>query len=203
MIEGVSYQTAEIAGAVPAWHARVTPQEWSATAQQVIGQGGRLIALWGSDWRGRGGRFAVHAAYGTRVGLLWLTLEQPADGPGFPDLSRVFASAARMQRALFDLLGVAADGAQDTRAWLRHGAWPTDAHPLRRDFDFRGAGAATQDDYAFVQVAGEGVHEIAVGPVHAGTIEPGHFRFSVLGERVLRLEQRLGYKHKGIEKRFE
>ena len=57
--------------------------------------------------------------------------------------------------------------------------------------------------YAFVQVAGEGVHEIPVGPVHAGIIEPGHFRFSVVGEQVLRLEQRLGYKHKGIEKRFE
>jgi Ni,Fe-hydrogenase III large subunit len=52
-------------------------------------------------------------------------------------------------------------------------------------------------------VEGEGVHEIPVGPVHAGTIEPGHFRFSIVGETVLRLEQRLGYKHKGIEKRFE
>ena len=47
------------------------------------------------------------------------------------------------------------------------------------------------------------MHEIPVGPVHAGTIEPGHFRFSVVGEKILRLEERLGYKHKGIEKRFE
>ena len=59
------------------------------------------------------------------------------------------------------------------------------------------------DAYPFVQVTGDGVHEIPVGPVHAGTIEPGHFRFSVVGERVLRLEERLGYTHKGIEKRFE
>jgi Ni,Fe-hydrogenase III large subunit len=59
------------------------------------------------------------------------------------------------------------------------------------------------DDYPFVRVEGEGVHEIPVGPVHAGTIEPGHFRFSIVGEGVLRLEERLGYKHKGIEKRFE
>src|SRR5262249_62013078 len=57
--------------------------------------------------------------------------------------------------------------------------------------------------YAFVQVEGDGVHEILVGAVHAGIIEPGHFRFSVVGERVLRLEQRLGYVHKGIERRFE
>ena len=63
--------------------------------------------------------------------------------------------------------------------------------------------ALIADDYPFVQVRGEGVHEIPVGPVHAGIIEPGHFRFSVVGERVLRLEERLGYVHKGIEKRFE
>src|SRR5690606_33850987 len=54
----------------------------------------------------------------------------------------------------------------------------------------------------FVRVEGDGVHEIAVGPVHAGIIEPGHFRFSVVGEKVLRLEERLGYVHKGIERRF-
>jgi Ni,Fe-hydrogenase III large subunit len=57
-------------------------------------------------------------------------------------------------------------------------------------------------DYEFVQVGGEGAHEIPVGPIHAGLIEPGHFRFSVVGERVLRLEQRLGYQHKGVEKLF-
>jgi Ni,Fe-hydrogenase III large subunit len=65
------------------------------------------------------------------------------------------------------------------------------------------ASACEDDGYPFIAVAGDGVHEIPVGPVHAGTIEPGHFRFSVIGERVLRLEERLGYKHKGVEKRFE
>ncbi|HEX5337539.1 MAG TPA: Ni,Fe-hydrogenase III large subunit, partial [Gallionella sp.] len=64
-------------------------------------------------------------------------------------------------------------------------------------------GTQTLDDYPFVQVEGQGVHEIPVGPVHAGIIEPGHFRFSIVGEKVLRLEERLGYTHKGIEKRFE
>jgi Ni,Fe-hydrogenase III large subunit len=58
------------------------------------------------------------------------------------------------------------------------------------------------DDYAFVRVTGDGVHEIPVGPVHAGIIEPGHFRFSVVGEKVLRLEERLGYVHKGVEQLF-
>jgi hypothetical protein len=111
-----------------------------------------------------------------------------------------------MQRAAFDLMGVQAvapDGrAPDARRWLRHGAWSAEEFPLRRDFA-RASAAPVGDDYAFVRVEGEGVHEIPVGPVHAGTIEPGHFRFSIVGEKVLRLEERLGYKHKGIEKRFE
>jgi Ni,Fe-hydrogenase III large subunit len=69
--------------------------------------------------------------------------------------------------------------------------------------DARQIYAQEPDDYSFVNVAGEGVHEIPVGPVHAGTIEPGHFRFQVVGEKILRLEERLGYKHKGVEKLFE
>ena len=79
----------------------------------------------------------------------------------------------------------------------------------RMCFPFGGTSTASNqfpvlsEPYPFVQVEGDGVHEIPVGPVHAGTIEPGHFRFSVVGEKVLRLEERLGYKHKGIEKRFE
>jgi Ni,Fe-hydrogenase III large subunit len=84
---------------------------------------------------------------------------------------------------------------------LRHANWPADFFPLRRDapaqrFD------PQPEDYAFVRVAGDGVHEIPVGPIHAGIIEPGHFRFSVVGEKVLRLEERLGYVHKGIDCRF-
>ena len=63
--------------------------------------------------------------------------------------------------------------------------------------------ANAQDDYHFVRVEGDGVHEIPVGPIHAGIIEPGHFRFSIVGEKVLRLEERLGYVHKGIDKRFD
>ncbi len=123
--------------------------------------------------------------------------------PEFPDLADIFPAANRMQRAAFDLVGVRAADAEDQRRWLRHGAWPKGSFRCARA-SMRCAYCPTQpDNYAFVQVTGDGVHEIPVGPVHAGTIEPGHFRFSVVGERVLRLEERLGYTHKGIEKRFE
>ena len=95
-----------------------------------------------------------------------------------------------------------AAGAEDRRPWLRHGAWPADFFPLRHDADPQRVFENEQERYAFVSVEGDGVHEIPVGPIHAGIIEPGHFRFSIVGEKVLRLEQRLGYVHKGIERRF-
>ena len=91
----------------------------------------------------------------------------------------------------------------DERPWLRHASWPETVFPLRRDVPARGPYPGGSEQYPFVSVAGDGVHEIGVGPVHAGTIEPGNFRFSVVGEKVLRLEERLGYTHKGVDKRFE
>ena len=107
-----------------------------------------------------------------------------------------------MQRAAFDLVGIPSD-ADDQRPWLWLASWPIDQFPLRRDFVASPKWEPGQEEYAFVKVAGDGVHEIPVGPVHAGIIEPGHFRFQIVGEKVLRLEERLGYTHKGIEKRFE
>jgi Ni,Fe-hydrogenase III large subunit/Ni,Fe-hydrogenase III component G len=188
-------------GAIPAWHAVVTDAQWHDTARAVHAQGGRLIALWGSDERQRGGGFAVHCALAGADGLQWLTLALDAARPEYSDLAAIFPAAARMQRAAYDLLGLRARDAADTRPWLRHDAWSAERFPLRKD-DVPDAPVAPHP-YPFVIVRGEGVHEIPVGPVHAGIIEPGHFRFSVVGERVLRLEERLGYTHKGIEKRFE
>ena len=195
-----------LAGAVPAWHARCERGQWLALAGEIAVSGGRLAALWASDERDAGGTYAAHALFATFDGLLWLELAV-AEHEGYPDLSALFPCARRMQRAAFDLVGLPALGADgrrpDARGWLRHGAWPADAFPLRKDFDAGKKFSPADDRYLFVPVEGDGVHEIPVGPVHAGTIEPGHFRFSIVGERVLRLEERLGYKHKGIEKRFE
>ena len=190
---------------MPVWHGRVDARQWRTACQQVREKGGRLVALWASDNRDRGEAFSVHTALTMQSGLLVITL--PLDGERFPDVSDIFPGANRMQRAAYDLLGVKAEHAADQRKWLRHSAWPADVFPLRKDFISHQPSAVTgngeADDYPFVRVEGEGVHEIPVGPVHAGTIEPGHFRFSIVGEGILRLEERLGYKHKGIEKRFE
>ena len=171
---------------------RVVDREgWLAAAH-----GGRLVALWGGE-RGADG-FAVAAAYATPRGLDWVELPL-GHTVTYPDLSFRFPYASRMQRATRDLVGLSAEGMEDGRPWLDHGAW-TRRWPLREN----PVEMPQRDpsDYAFVRVEGEGVHEIPVGPVHAGIIEPGHFRFSIVGEKVLRLEERLGYAHKGIERRF-
>jgi Ni,Fe-hydrogenase III large subunit/Ni,Fe-hydrogenase III component G len=189
-------------GAVAAAHARVDRKQWSDMSHGVRDAGHRLVALWGADHRHRDGTLAVLAAYALADGLCVAELALPADRPTYPDLARIFPAADRMQRALRDLLGVAPEGAADSRQWLRHGAWREDEFPLRRDFDAAAPRERRPDDYPFVRVEGDGVHEIPVGPIHAGIIEPGHFRFSVVGEKVLRLEARLGYTHKGIDRRF-
>jgi Ni,Fe-hydrogenase III large subunit/Ni,Fe-hydrogenase III component G len=195
-------------GAARAWRARCDRAQWLAACEQVAAGGGRLAALWASDESDRAGAGAcsVHALLAVHEGLLWLDLPT-ASSEGYPDVSGIFPCARRMQRAAFDLVGVpalGADGARpDARGWLRHGAWRAQTHPLAREVALEARLEPGSAAYAFVAVEGDGVHEIPVGPVHAGIIEPGHFRFSIVGERVLRLEQRLGYKHKGIEKRFE
>jgi Ni,Fe-hydrogenase III large subunit/Ni,Fe-hydrogenase III component G len=205
-LEDFKIELKPLAGAMPVWHGRVDARQWRTACEQVRAKGGRLVALWGADDRDRGQGYAVHAALTVQSGLLVISL--PLAGEGFLSVSDIFPAAGRMQRAVFDLLGIPAARAHDERKWLRHAAWPADVFPLRKDFVSNHESRFTNhvpsaDDYPFVRVEGEGVHEIPVGPVHAGTIEPGHFRFSIVGEGVLRLEERLGYKHKGIEKLFE
>ncbi|MGA9672670.1 MAG: NADH-quinone oxidoreductase subunit C [Terracidiphilus sp.] len=188
---------------LPCRHKRVGALEWRQAAKTVRSAGGRLLSLWGTDDRDRDGRFRVYAAYLHADGVAVVEHEMESGGkPTYPNVTEFFPSALRMERAIFDLLGIRSMGA-DHRGWLRHGGWPEDVFPLRRDFGYDTQFPGVSEPYRFVQVEGDGVHEIPVGPVHAGTIEPGHFRFSVVGEKVLRLEERLGYKHKGTEKRFE
>jgi Ni,Fe-hydrogenase III large subunit/Ni,Fe-hydrogenase III component G len=165
-------------------------------------QGGQLVALWASDDRDRQRGFCLRALLRDADGFIMLEHTLPDEAAHYPDLAPIFPIANRMQRSVYDLFGLQCD-ADDQRPWTWQAAWPIDRFPLRRDFEASPQWQAGEEDYPFVRVAGDGVHEIPVGPVHAGIIEPGHFRFQVVGEKVLRLEERLSYVHKGIEKRFE
>ena len=187
----------------PVCVAEVDAHDWLRVAKMIRTEGGRMISLWGTDRHPLEPTIVISAAYCAPEGLLWLRLALPeAEASSYPDLALLFPAAVRMQRALFDLLGISAAGAQDQRPWLNHGRWPRNYFPLRHEHSGQEQFNTELEPYPFVTVGGDGVHEIAVGPVHAGVIEPGHFRFSVVGEKVLRLEQRFGYPHKGIDKLF-
>jgi len=178
----------------------VSREEWRQVAQDSAAAGGRLAALWASEDE----RPApiVRAAFLAEQSGLVLSLPVTDPQAPYPGLEDLFPAAARIQRGIADLSGLRSTDS-DTRPWLRHAAWPQSYRPLidPQPPPLRVA-EPDIDAYEFVRVEGEGVHEIPVGPVHAGIIEPGHFRFSVVGEKVLKLEERLGYVHKGIERRF-
>src|SRR6202795_1512265 len=177
----------------------VARDEWRQAAEDMAAGGGRLLAHWAS--RDANGDNIVRAAFIADAGVLVLSLPLTAADADYPGIEQWFPSANRMQRAVADLSGLRTTDA-DGRPWLRHSAWPVSFHPLIDAYAPPSPATPVMGNYAFVPVGGDGVHEIPVGPVHAGIIEPGHFRFSVVGEKVLRLEERLGYAHKGIERRF-
>ena len=190
-------QSLPLRGAPGARRIETTPETWLDCARDVAANGGRLLALWADGT----GPVTVYAALIAEPTVLLLALEIEETSATYPSLAELFPAAARMQRAAADLCGVRARDF-DQRPWLRHAAWPDDYLPLAGQAPPASQPAGRTDQYRFVRVAGDGVHEIPVGPVHAGIIEPGHFRFSVVGEKVLKLEERLGYVHKGIEQRF-
>ena len=128
-----------LAGAVAARHARVDASHWRACCEDFAARGGRLVALWGSD---AGGTYEMHAVLADAADLIVLTL--PLAGTAYPDLSELFPAASRMQRAAQDLLGLVAEGAADTRKWLRHAAWPAERFPLRKS---RSENASQDHDY--------------------------------------------------------
>jgi Ni,Fe-hydrogenase III large subunit/Ni,Fe-hydrogenase III component G len=127
----------------------------------------------------------------------------PAERPAFPSLATRSFAASRFEREVQDLFGLVPLEHPDPRRLALHQFWPEDYHPLRRDSVTRTDFVDEGQPFPFRRVEGEGVFEITVGPVHAGIIEPGHFRFSVDGESILRLETRLGFVHKGVEKLYE
>ena len=160
---------------------------WEAAAS-ILAQGRwRLLALWGEP-------STVHMAImdGDTAEIAVVSLDCP--DRSYPSVGKHHPPAIRLERTINDLFGLSAEGSPDLRPWLDHDRWGVRA-PLGDRID----ASSKAEPYRFLPVEGAGLHQIAVGPVHAGIIEPGHFRFTASGETVVRLEQRLGYTHKGIE----
>ena len=164
----------------------VTEQGWNEAIAQLAAGECTLLALWGDPPH-------VHmATIDETTGTIAVVTYACADGR-YPSVGAQHPPAIRLERAISSLSGLEATGAPDTRPWLDLGFWDV-RHPLGDKQP-----AQKPAPYVFLPVEGEGLHQIPVGPVHAGIIEPGHFRFTANGEHVVRLGQRLGYVHKGIE----
>ena len=192
-----------VAGHRPWSRVIVTPETWNALTEGLAGGAWTLLGLWGEAGM-------VHlAVYEAQINPPQPPFEkgEKREAPGefivaslpcpdgrFLSVGRWHPPAQRLERAIADLVGLQPVDAPDSRPWLDHGRWPV-SHPLGSAT--RPAGA--MPPYPFLPAEGESLHQIPVGPVHAGIIEPGHFRFTANGEAVVRLEERLGYVHKGIE----
>jgi len=160
---------------------------WLRAAREISKSEGDLVALWSDG-------VDVHMALRTAALPTPVVLTLHAANGRFHAISSLHPPAQRLERAIRDLTGLVPEAAPDERPWLDHGVWGV-AHPA-------GAAQPVQPQparYAFLPAEGAPIHQIPVGPVHAGIIEPGHFRFSANGETVVRLEERLGYVHKGTE----
>jgi Ni,Fe-hydrogenase III large subunit len=165
----------------------ITADQWVAAATRIAAGEATLLGLWGDAG-------AVHMAIIDEAsGEIAIATIKCPDGT-FPSVGRFHAPAIRLERAIQSMFGLQADGLPDPRPWLDLGFWGV-KHPLGNRTD----SVPGREHYEFLPAEGEGLHQIAVGPVHAGIIEPGHFRFTANGETVVRLEQQFGYTHKGIE----
>ena len=179
------------------------PRELATVTRGLLADGYRL-ALAAAHDDGPTLRIVYLFTAGAPDRRVELTLITPVDHPAIPSLASMSFPAGRFEREMHDLFGIIPTGHPLPRRLVRHSHWPAGWYPLRSDADpnptFMDADA---EPYPFVTVEGPGVYEIPVGPVHAGLIEPGHFRFSVVGETIVKLKARLWFVHRGVEKLFE
>jgi Ni,Fe-hydrogenase III large subunit/Ni,Fe-hydrogenase III component G len=162
---------------------------------------GALIALFANDERKIHGHFLLYYAFSLGNGAPLLTFRLPVS----PETAVTPSIAFSIPVALFyemeirDLFGIQFNGHPDPNPLIFHTGIPVDGYPLRGDFPRRKTTSYKPVAKEYSYINGTGVYEIPVGPVHAGIIEPGHFRFSVAGEPIIHLEAELYYVHKGLE----
>jgi Ni,Fe-hydrogenase III large subunit len=167
-----------VLGAGPLVRHRIDATTWESIAARLATESGwALTDLWSDGTE-------VHMAIAEPAARTLAIVSLPCREGHYPSVARHHVPAARLERALHDLHGFSAVATPDDRPWLDHGRWPS---------------SRAESAYRFLDAEGESLHQIPVGPVHAGIIEPGHFRFTASGETIVRLEARLGYVHKGID----
>lgn len=175
-----------------------------AEALEQIAYGYRLVFMYATDERATRNAFFVHAIFDAgSQGFVTVRAELPESDPTYPSLTSHIMAAHWYERLMHDQFGIVAEGHPDWRRLMHHENILAKTYPLRKDFAWDTKLAHANEPYPMHAVDGAGVYEIPVGPIHAGIIEPGHFRFNVRGERILSLEGKLFFKHKGVEKLLE
>ena len=178
------------------------PSDLFGVAQWLFADGMRLALVSGHD-DGAEMRAVFLFTSGPPDRRIELHVPLERARPELPTLATLSFPASRFERELADLFGIVPVGHPQPRRLVLHQHWPEGWHPMRHDAGATPPLLADGRSYPFVPVEGAGVYEIPVGPVHAGLIEPGHFRFWVVGETILRMKARLWFVHKGIERHFE
>jgi len=183
----------------------VAPDALGPRTGDLVAEGGRFVMVVGLDERSVGGQgLAVEAIVARPNGVLArLRAGLPLAKPSYPSISSLVPAAHWDEREMKDLLGIVPVGHPDPRRLVLHERWPRGYHPLRKDVPVDVRPPEAERHFVPFEVHGEGVYQLPVGPIHAGVIEPGHFRFSAIGERVLHLDARLGFVHRGLEKLVE
>ncbi len=164
----------------------------------------QLKTITAVDERNDGGWFRILYVFGVLKENIFLVPYIILDNKEeFPSITKDIHEASGYERKIKTFFGLSPVGHPSIQKILLHENWPDTVFPLRKDFNWQTKPEEVHESYESQKVEGEGIYEIPVGPVHAGIIEPGHFRFSVAGEKIILLKPKLGYKHKGSEKLFE
>ncbi len=181
----------------------VSRESLRSAVEGVLAHGGALALMYATDEGGQG--YAVNAVCSLpgESGFTTFRAEIPKSDPRYPSLTVNIMAAHWYERQIRDQFGIVPEGHPDLRRLMHHENIPEGTHPLRKEFAWNTKLAQGHVPYPMHAVEGKGVFEIPVGPIHAGIIEPGHFRFNVRGERILALEGKLFFKHKGVEKLVE
>jgi Ni,Fe-hydrogenase III large subunit/Ni,Fe-hydrogenase III component G len=180
----------------------VAPGEIAGVMRPLLADQGATVLLVAGEDRPSANALYVHYLLGLRRTpweLRHISVALSRESPTIPSLAALSFPISRFEREMRDLLGITPMGHPDPRPLVRHGFWPESFHPLRCG-ESPPQFADDGHPFPFTPVEGAGVYEIPVGPVHAGVIEPGHFRFNVLGETVLKMRARLYFTHKGTER---
>jgi Ni,Fe-hydrogenase III large subunit len=156
----------------------------------------RLVARFAKD---RGIHFDVITVYDSKTDFQQCDKNKPV----IESLTKKYPAAIWFERKMFDDFGIQVKDAFDTRPLIHHERFPKNIHPMLKDFNEKSLNLAEFKAYPYERISGDGIFEVAVGPIHAGIIEPGHFQFSQAGEDILHLEVRHFYKYRGIEKLLE